>query len=119
MARFHKKSAAQFIYGIVEGVWHCLHFQNLGLRIKHDFAVLGPKAFDGIGNRGMSDNIWWALQEKVVIARVSGWGRYSRGCMLVSHRITGIAFEFLDGMAHGPRGIAEGAICNEGGRIDD
>lgn len=32
---------------------------------------------------------------------------------------TGIALEFLDGMTHGLSGIAEGAICNEGGRIDD
>lgn len=72
MARFHKKSAPQFIYGIIGGggLWHYLHFQNLGLRIKRDFAVLGPKAFDGMGNRGMSDNIWWALQEKVAIACV-------------------------------------------------
>ena len=109
MARFHKKSAAQFIYGIVEGVWHCLHFQNLGLRIKHDFAVLGRKAFDGMGNRGMSDNIWWALQEKVVIARVSGWGRYSRGCMLVSHRITGYSIRILGWYGTRTQGYCRGS----------
>lgn len=61
MTRFHNKSADQFIYGIVEGMWHCLHFQNLGLRIKGDFAVFSPKALDGMGNRGMSDDVLWAL----------------------------------------------------------